>query len=230
MVKTGTSLDTGNDVNLSELGNWPNLLSLSRIALTPFIGWLLAIDTTDATLGCLGLLVLAGITDFLDGFVARRTGYDGKLGKMLDPIADKIMVGVLIILLILYRDFPIWLAVVIVGRDLLILLFGMLLLGGKQRVVVPSNILGKYAFAAIAVLLASYIIRFEFGITMMTVVSLAFIVLSSLLYARGFVAIKAGNPPADLPDTPAFRTTRYLVVIALVVMFLYKFYFFVFAG
>lgn len=220
---TTSSHDT---VNLRELTNLPNLLSISRVLLTPVIAWLLALDTDAATYICLGLLILAGITDFLDGFAARRIGYNGKLGKILDPIADKIMAGVLIILLILHRDFPIWLAAIIVGRDLLILIAGMLLLGNR-RVVVPSNLTGKYAFASIAVLLACYVVQFDFGITMMTGISLALITLSMLLYTRTFITVRSGGEPHRFVDRPATSTGRILLTLLVSAYFLYHFYFFI---
>ena len=90
----------------------PNLVSLSRIAMVPFLGYYLARGDDRSTLICAILMIVAGITDGLDGYLARRLGQISKLGIALDPVADKIFAGALVLLLIFYRDFPIWLAAV----------------------------------------------------------------------------------------------------------------------
>ncbi len=194
-------------MNARELLHIPNLLSLSRVALTPAIGYFLWKGDNQSTVICAALLVVAGITDGLDGYLARRLGQISDMGKVLDPTADKVMAAVLVVLLILYRDFPIWLAVVIVGRDLLILIAGIVLLRGK-KVVVGSNLTGKYAFSAIAVLLGSYVIRFKFGIATAPWIVVALIAFSIVLYARVFLRIRRGEEAPVFIDRPLYRILR----------------------
>lgn len=206
---------------MHELWRLPNLLSLSRIAMTPLIGYFLSLNSPTGTLLCVLLLIVAGITDLLDGILARRMGLISDTGKALDPIADKIMAGVLIALLILYREFPLWLAAIILGRDLLILLAGWLLLRGR-RIVIGSNTTGKYTFAAIAVLLGSYVVRFAFGIALMTPITIALIALSLYFYTRVFLHARRGETPPQPMDRPVCRMLRVSAMIALIVILVYK--------
>jgi len=200
---------------------YPNLLSLSRVAMTPFVGYFLAQGDDRSTMICAGFLLLAAITDGLDGYLARRLGQVSKLGIVLDPIADKIFAGVLIVLLIAYREFPVWLAAAIIGRDLLILLAGSLLLKGR-KVVVPSNITGKYTFTAIAVLIGSYVIRFPFGIWLMTVLTLLLLILSTIIYARVFIRVRRGRSTPVFSDKPIYKILRTAATLVVSAIFLYR--------
>ncbi len=212
-------------IRASEILQPANLLSLSRILLIPFIGYYLWRGDNEATLISALLLIVAGITDALDGFVARRLNQISRLGMVLDPLADKILAVALVIMLIFFRGFPLWLAAVIVGRDLLILVAGIVLLKGRD-VVVPSNLTGKHAFAAIAFLLGSYIIRFDFGATMMTYVTTTLVTASTITYARVFISLKRGASPVTFVDRPLYRITRTVITMSILGTYSYKLYLF----
>lgn len=199
----------------------PNLLSLSRIFIAPMIGFFLWRGDADSAMVALVLIIMAGITDGLDGFIARRLNMVSDLGVALDPIADKVFAALLVIFLIMFRYLPIWLAVVIIGRDLLILAGGLLLRRGRT-VSLPSNIPGKYAFAAIAVLLASYVIWFDYGINMMTYISLILIVWSLISYGRVFLIIKNGGEPPVFNDKPIYRALRVAATVVVAIIFLIR--------
>lgn len=215
------------ETSASEILQPANLLSLSRVLLIPFIGYYLWRGDNQATLICALLLIVAGITDGLDGYVARRLNQVSRLGIVLDPVADKILAVALVVMLIFFRDFPFWLAVVIVGRDLLILAAGIVLLKGSN-IVVPSNLTGKYTFAAITFLLGSYIIRFNFGATLMTYVTVILLAASTIIYARTFVLLKRAASPAPFEDRPLYRNTRVVVSIAVLGWYFYKLYLFLY--
>jgi len=108
----------------------PNLLSFARIALIPlFCWWIVHEDTTTAGL-VLFAVVLA--TDWVDGWVARRTGQVSELGKILDPVADRVAIGAGLIALVIRGVFPLWAALLILVRDVAILVMGAVLLGGRK--------------------------------------------------------------------------------------------------
>jgi CDP-diacylglycerol--glycerol-3-phosphate 3-phosphatidyltransferase len=211
----------------SEILQPANLLSLSRVLLIPFIGHYLWRGDNQATIICTLLLIVAGITDILDGYIARRLNQVSRLGMVLDPLADKILAVALVVMLIFFRDFPVWLAVVIVGRDLLILTAGMVLLK-SSNIVIPSNLTGKYTFAAIAFLLGSYIIRFDFGATLMTYVTVTLIIASTIIYARNFVLVRRGVFPVPFADRRLYRITRAVVSVAVLGGYFYKLYLFLY--
>lgn len=211
-------------MKLSELLQVPNLLSLSRILFLPLIGYFMARGDDFSSLVALGLLILAGITDGLDGYFARRLNQVTQTGLILDPLADKVMAAGLVILLILYREFPIWLAAVIVGRDLLLLLAGLVLLR-KSDSVPPSNLTGKYAFFSTIVLLSSFLIRYVFGIWFFSIITVALLVASSVLYVKRLAEFKAGKVLPVFNDRVVWRLLRYLITSFVVVLTVYYLYF-----
>ena len=214
---------------IKEFFQIPNLLSLSRIILTPVIGYYLWRGDNQATLICVILLIVAAVTDGLDGYLARRLGQVSNLGIALDPVADKIFAGVLVVLLIFYRDFPLWLAAVIVGRDLLIILAGLILMKGRPQPL-PSNLTGKYAFGAIAVLLGAYVIQYDFGIWMTTWLTVILVAASTVNYAVRFVRISRGGDDRPFEDKPVYKYLRVGLTLVLFALFLYRLGIDLFAG
>jgi cardiolipin synthase len=100
------------------LFNLPNLFTLLRLVLAPFV----AADILHRRYGrAMVLFFLAGVSDAIDGFLARRLGESTRLGAYFDPIADKILLSVIYISLGFTRDIPWWMIAVVLGRDALIL-------------------------------------------------------------------------------------------------------------
>lgn len=198
----------------------PNLISLGRLLLLIPTAYFLSQPEPIYRLYALGTLTIAAISDYLDGYLARKLNQKTDLGLILDPLSDKIMAGVLVILLIIYRAFPIWLAAVILGRDLLIL-SGGLAIKSKTGHVPASNLSGKYCFASIAMLLISYVIEFDFGIKLTLITTLALIALSLVLYIREFAIIIDGRPTPVFSDSPIFRFARKTATSILSIIYLY---------
>jgi len=96
----------------------PNLLTAARLALTPYLFFLMVRHQYRAIIP---LFILVGITDVVDGFLARRYGASSRLGAYLDPIADKVLLSGTFLVLALTGAIETWLAIVVLGRDLLIL-------------------------------------------------------------------------------------------------------------
>ena len=95
----------------------PNLLTLGRIAACPVLVLLLHDGNYQLALF---LFLVAGITDGLDGYIAKRFNYVSKFGAVLDPIADKLLIGSAYIMLAILGDIPFWLLIVVIFRDLVI--------------------------------------------------------------------------------------------------------------
>jgi CDP-diacylglycerol--glycerol-3-phosphate 3-phosphatidyltransferase/cardiolipin synthase len=138
----------------------PNLLTLFRIALVPVFLVLFFAPVSWAREGCAALFALAAITDWLDGYLARRMGLVSPIGAFLDPVADKLMVAAALVLLVQADPTP-WLAVpavVIIGREITVsaLREWMAELGARARVAVSA--VGKFKTAAqmVAVILLLY--------------------------------------------------------------------------
>jgi len=137
--------------------NVPNSLSLFRIALIPCYIALFYMPGELSNLGAALVFLIAAITDWLDGYLARQLGQISKLGAFLDPVADKLLVAVVLILL-LQRNPQTWLALpiaVIIGREITIsaLREWMAELGARQRVAVSFVGKAKTTCQMIAIIL-----------------------------------------------------------------------------
>ncbi len=95
----------------------PNFITIARIFMVPAIVWLLF---KQAYGPALVLFVLAGLSDALDGFVAKQFGLRSELGAYLDPLADKVMLVAIYVVLGIFEHLPIWLVIAVVSRDVAI--------------------------------------------------------------------------------------------------------------
>jgi len=97
----------------------PNLITLGRVfIIMPFILWLTLIPTKTAAAGAALLFIAAGVTDFLDGYLARRYQQISVLGQFIDPLADKLIVSAVLIELSSMGRVPWWVVVLVVAREL----------------------------------------------------------------------------------------------------------------
>ncbi|MEX1047704.1 MAG: CDP-alcohol phosphatidyltransferase family protein [Actinomycetota bacterium] len=120
----------------------PNLLSLFRILMIPVFVWLLAQEGREAW--GLALLVLVVSTDWVDGYIARRTGRVTEVGKVLDPVADRLAIAAALVALVVQDAFPLWAALIVLVRDgLVLLVMGVLMATGRK--LIPVRWLGKVA-------------------------------------------------------------------------------------
>ncbi|KAL1905165.1 hypothetical protein Sste5344_009111 [Sporothrix stenoceras] len=92
----------------------PNFLTVARLIAAPFVGYLIV---TDQPGWALSLLTAAAVTDLLDGWIARRWNLHTVVGSVLDPMADKVLMTVLAVSLAAQGGLPMWLAVLVLGRD-----------------------------------------------------------------------------------------------------------------
>lgn len=166
----------------------PNLLTLIRLFASPVLAWLLLRGEFREALG---LVLLAGVTDWLDGFTARKLRINNTAGVFLDPMADKVMLVTLFVVLAAIHLISGWMLALVLGRDLVIVSGAGLLRAfrGYQRFL-PST-LGKVStfFQIVLVFLvltrAAYPYRFLFWLETLAVVLCAiFTALSGLDYVR----------------------------------------------
>lgn len=98
--------------------NLPNLLTFLRIALIPVVIWLIAQGTPRANFWAAIVYGITAITDFLDGWLARRQGLISVLGKFLDPLADKLLVMAVLVFMVHLGRVPSWAVILIIAREL----------------------------------------------------------------------------------------------------------------
>ena len=136
----------------------PNTLTLFRVLAVPIIVLLLMVPNRLTTFVSALLFSLAAITDYLDGFLARRNGLESTFGKIMDPVADKLLVSCSFIMMAALQWIPAWIVCVIIGREIAVT--GLRnIIAGRGEDVSASN-LGKYKtgfqIAAIIPLLFHY--------------------------------------------------------------------------
>ena len=125
--------------------NWANRLTVARFFLTLLFVVSLSVPWRFAASTALVLFIVAGVTDYFDGEIARRFGLVSDFGRLMDPLVDKIMIAAAFICLVEWRAMPGWVAVAIISREFLIT--GLRLLAASKGVVLPSERLGKHKTA-----------------------------------------------------------------------------------
>jgi CDP-diacylglycerol--glycerol-3-phosphate 3-phosphatidyltransferase len=150
----------------SPILNLPNILTLTRIAAIPLMAALLMSPSQPAGFWAAAVFSMASVTDWLDGYLARRMGIVTIFGKFLDPIADKLIVMAALIMILPYGRIPAWMVLVILGREIIIT--GLRGIASSEGIVIQASDLGKYKtifqIVAIIGLLLHYDYNWLFGI------------------------------------------------------------------
>ena len=168
-----------------------NVLSSMRVLLTvPIAVFLLRRDPGDRAV-LIALVLVASLTDLLDGWLARKLGKVTEIGKILDPLADKIAVGTVVVILVLQARVPVWFVVMVLARDALILVGGLY---ARQAVgvVLESNLVGKWTVAVIAAFLSVTMIEgtgSDWLALSLLLLSAVMMLISLALYVRRFIRL-----------------------------------------
>lgn len=136
-----------------------NLLSLSRIILMIPAAYFLVTPLQFHREIAVLIILVAVLTDALDGYFARKLNQISEVGKIIDPLADKIGVGIVVVLLTVSGDIPLWFAVVVLMRDIIIFFAG-LFLKAKTNIILPSTMSGKIAVSFLAFYLVFAILQY----------------------------------------------------------------------
>lgn len=121
--------------------NLPNIITLFRIALVPVLVIVLLSDWQGRGWLAFGLFILAALSDMADGTLARRRNLVTTFGKLIDPIADKILVMAVLVCLVDLKVVPAWMVILIISREFL--LSGFRILASDRGITIPSSTLGK---------------------------------------------------------------------------------------
>jgi CDP-diacylglycerol--glycerol-3-phosphate 3-phosphatidyltransferase len=150
----------------TEIMNLPNILTMVRIAAIPLLCVLLLSPERETGFWAAALFAAASVTDWLDGYLARRMGIVTVFGKFLDPIADKLIVMAALIMILPFDRVPAWMVLVILGREMIIT--GLRGIASTEGIVIPASNLGKFKtifqLVAIIGLLLHYDYHWFFGI------------------------------------------------------------------
>jgi CDP-diacylglycerol--glycerol-3-phosphate 3-phosphatidyltransferase len=162
----------------------PNLLSLFRILIIPLLVYLLTYPDRYFSLLAAALFVVAALTDYLDGYLARRTQSVSDVGKILDPLADKLMVAAALVMLAAMDrpnepSVPAWLVVVILARESTVTLIRGIALA--EGIVMHAETLGKYKFILQAFAIVALLVHYRYWGLDFFAVGLYFLALSAIV-------------------------------------------------
>jgi len=121
--------------------NWPNTISLFRISLAPLLLVALLVRMPMSDLIAAALFIFASATDGVDGYLARRLKQVTRFGKLIDPVADKLLIAAALLALVQLGRLPAWVALVIIGRELAIT--GLRSVAAAEGLVIPASAWGK---------------------------------------------------------------------------------------
>ncbi|MFQ5798606.1 MAG: CDP-alcohol phosphatidyltransferase family protein [Bacteroidota bacterium] len=168
-----------------------NFMSISRVLLlVPIVVFLLD-DSPAGRYWAILFMGIAVLTDFFDGYVARRLNQVTELGKVIDPLADKIVVGVIIVILVGLGKLAFWFAAAVVIRDMLIFLGGLYVARRKGKIL-ESNQPGKWAVSVVVVTVVFATLgakRFELLLDVLIGLSVLMLLISFGLYVKRFLQV-----------------------------------------
>jgi len=162
----------------------PNLISLFRILIIPVLVYLLTFPDRNSALLAASLFLFASVTDYFDGYLARRNKSVSDVGKILDPLADKLMVAsALIMLAAIDRpqepSVPAWLVVVILARESAVTLIRGIAL--TEGVVMQAEPMGKYKFILQAYAVVGLLVHYRYWGFDFFAAGMYFLVLSAVI-------------------------------------------------
>ena len=141
--------------------NTPNKLTVARMIIVPFLvvflltGW--GGDTNRYI--SLALFVVASVTDWFDGYLARKNNLVTNFGKFMDPLADKLLVCSAMICMIELNRLPAWFVIIIIGREFII--SGSRLIAAENGIVIAANYWGKFKTASQMIMIILLILHFD---------------------------------------------------------------------
>lgn len=198
-------------LNIRDVFKIPNLLSILRILLLIPFGILLPIDTPVSKAFNIAVISIMVLTDFLDGYTARKLNQTTELGKILDPLADKLCFIMGGLFFTIFKGLPLWILLYLFIRDGIVFVAGAFL-SAKKETVVQSNIWGKLSTAILSV---SFLFMLIFGIgfiltKILLLIGLIIFTYAALNYAFTFL----------IPNDNANRKRRLILIMSIVFIIL----------
>ncbi len=193
-----------------EFLNAPNAITLVRIAMIPVFLWFTWFESRVDSFIAAVVYAVAGATDFLDGWVARRKGLVTVIGKFLDPLADKLIVMAALVMLVHLGRVAAWVVIVIMAREFIVT--GLRTIAMSEGIVIAAGQEGKHktAFqvAGISFLLLHYTYTIDAGLfsfdldanrvgTWLLYISVFFSIWSAWKYMAGFIEAVYDAPSED---------------------------------
>lgn len=168
--------------------NLPNLLTSLRFVMIPVFVYFFFSNLTYGLEIAVTAFLLAGLTDTMDGYIARKYNQITKVGIVLDPLADKLMLITVLICATVSKDIPVWIIALVTLKEVLMILGGILLWNDNNSVI-PANIFGKLATLLSYIAIVSVLFDFPYNRQILyAFVAMAFLAL--IVYLSTFISLK----------------------------------------
>ncbi len=168
-------------MKLRNIMNIPNILTISRVIAVPVFIALMHDPSPLRVLSAGIVFTVASLTDWLDGYLARKWGQVTKMGKLLDPIADKILVASALVIIVRMEIIPEWIAIVIIGREFAVT--GLRSIAASDGIVMPAETVGKYKVVSQILAVQSVLLDYYLGTGWLNEIGIVIIWISMLLAA-----------------------------------------------
>ena len=172
--------------------NVPNILSSIRICLVPVFAVTYFYEGESIKIYAALVYALASFTDFLDGFIARKYNITSNLGKILDPLGDKLMTLTALMCITIDGVIPVWAVVAVLAKELVMVLGGAVIRKKQDGVIPPANIFGKIStvvFFVVCVTLMLFRSIPENIATIMISIAIALMMMALVSYIKTFISV-----------------------------------------
>lgn len=176
--------------------NVPNILSSIRICLVPVFALAYYTESGSIKIYAAAVYALASFTDFLDGYIARKYNLISNLGKILDPLGDKLMTLTVLVCITIDQVIPVWAVVIAVLKELLMLLGGIIIRKKEGGEIPSSNIIGKTSTVVFFVVCVTLMLFKHISAniaTLMISAAIALMLLALVSYIRTFIYVVKKN-------------------------------------
>lgn len=160
-----------------------NLITVFRLLLIPFIVYFLL---KKERLIAFIIMLVSLFSDVLDGYIARKFNQESKLGRLLDPLCDKISLTIILLTLLLINAVPLWAVIMIAVRDILILI-GSYLLFKQKKVVYKSNIFGKITGFLFGLMILAFALEYRNTGMVFLYISIPFMLAAFITYFQRYI-------------------------------------------
>lgn len=168
--------------------NIPNILTVLRFLLIPAFVYYFFSAFENGIRIATGIFILAGLTDILDGYIARKYNLVTRLGIIMDPLADKLMLLTVLVSITVKHQIPLWIIFVVAAKEILMVL-GAITLFNDHDIVVPANRFGKLSTIAFYIAVLTMTFRLPYSSFFMYVFVLATF-LALIAYLNNYLSIK----------------------------------------
>ena len=162
--------------------NLPNIITALRFALIPLFIKIFFSSLERSLLYSILIFLLAGITDVLDGYIARKYNIVTKWGQIMDPLADKLMQLTVLVCFTIKRFIPLWIIIIYGIKEFSMILGGIFLYTRKDKMVLPANAYGKIATVVFYISILSVALDFIYA-RLLIIIAVLFALYAFIQYA-----------------------------------------------